>query len=170
MSEQSTTPPPAPQQPQQPAGAPTPPPGGTLPTFTPPPPGAFPADGPQMADPTRPSNKRIALRKFLFSIVGLVLVLVVGFIWSVATGDPSIASTGDCLVGQESDKIKVVGCDDAAAEWRVVSEVEDVREEDFDAAGENFNGCVAQPSATAWFWSGTEGGKGDVLCLEPIKK
>ncbi len=167
MSEQSTTPQSAPQPP---AGAPTPPPGNPLPPFTPPPAGDFPAGGPAMNGPAKRSNKSIVLRKLAGAAIGLVLLIVVGTIWSVMTGDPSVASTGDCLVGQSSDKIKVVGCDDATAEWTVRGEVEKVREEDFDAAGENYAGCAAYPTAEAWFWSGTEGGNGDVLCLEPIKK
>ncbi|MEV4623581.1 hypothetical protein AB0J74_33340 [Asanoa sp. NPDC049573] len=164
MSEQPMTPP---QQP--PAGVPTTPSGVPLPPFTPPPASHFPAGGPTMIDPARMSNKSIALRKLAGGAIGIVLLIVVGTIWSVMTGDPSIASTGDCLIGQSSEDIKVVDCDDASAEWTVLDEVEDVRDDDFDAAGENYTGCAAHPTVEAWFWSG-EGHNGDVLCLEPIKK
>jgi hypothetical protein len=169
VSDQSTNPPAA----QPPAGAPTPPPAFNPPPFTPPPAGDLPAAGPvqvaQPAPPAQPSTKKIVLRKLLFAAIGLIAFIVIGTVWSVMSGDPSIASTGDCLIGQSSDDIKVVDCGDAAAEWTVLDEVETVRDDDFDAAGENYTGCAAHPTVEAWFWSG-EGHNGDVLCLEPIKK
>jgi hypothetical protein len=122
-----------------------------------------------MIEPVKPSTKKIVLRKLLVAAIALIAFIVIGTVWSVMSGDPSIASTGDCLIGQSSDDIKVVDCGDAAAEWTVLDEVENVRDDDFDAAGENYTGCAAHPTVEAWFWSG-EGHNGDVLCLEPIKK
>lgn len=170
MSEQSTTPPPP-----QPAGPPT----NTQPAFTPPPFSPPPAgDGPAgpvltepvLTEPAKPSKGKTVLRKLAGVAITLVVVIVVGTIWSAVTGDPSVANTGDCLVGESSDDIKVVGCDDAKAQWKVLDEVEGVTEAEFDAAAENYTGCSAHPTVEAWFWSGSKGGKGDVLCLEPIKK
>nr|WP_147315541.1 hypothetical protein [Asanoa ferruginea] len=118
-----------------------------------------------MVEPAEPSNKKMVLRRLLGAAVALIVLIVIGTIWSVATGDPSIAGTGDCLIGQSSDDMKVVDCDDASAEWTVLDEVENVRD---DAAGENYTGCSDHPTVEAWVWSG-EGHNGDVLCLEPIK-
>jgi len=167
VSEQSTTPQPAAQPP---AGAPIPPSATTLPPFTPPPASEFPAGGPQNIEPKKRSNKQIVLRKLAGAAIGLVVLIVVGTIWANVTGDPSTAAVGDCMVGQNADDMKVVGCDDATAEWKVLGQVEGIREADFKSSGENDTTCAAYPTAAVSFWSGKEGGKGDVLCLEQLKK
>ncbi|GIF67209.1 hypothetical protein Ais01nite_52440 [Asanoa ishikariensis] len=168
MSEQSTTPQPA-SQPS--AGAPTPPPANNpLPPFTPPPASDFPAGGPQMIDPTKMSNKSIVIRKIAGAVIGLVLVLVVGYVWKVVTGDPEVASAGDCLIGQTAEDMKIVGCDDATAEWTVVGKVDSIRQKDFMAAGENDPTCDPWKTTTVSYWTGEKNGTGHVLCLEPIKK
>ena len=167
MSEQSTTPQPASQPP---AWAPTPPSANSVPPFTPPPASDVPAGGPQMIEPKKRSNKQIVLRKLAGAAIGLVVLIVVGTIWANVTGDPSTAAVGDCMVGQTANDIKVVGCDDATAEWKVLGQVSDIREADFNAAGENDTTCAAFPTTAVSFWSGKKGGNGDVLCLEQLKK
>lgn len=167
MSEQSTTPPPTSQPP---AGAPTPPPAGALPPFTPPPAGDYPVGGPATAAPAPMSKKKIFLRKLAGAAIGLVVLIVVGTIWANVTGDPSTAAVGDCMVGENAEDIKVVGCDDPTAQWKVLGQVDGIRDADFNASSEDDKTCAAYPTTAVSFWSGKKGGTGEVLCLEEIKK
>jgi hypothetical protein len=154
VSDEVTTPPPA----TAPAGGPA----------TAPPPAAPPAPEPAAA-PAEPSKAKKIRNRILRVVAVPVIVIVGGIVWAFASGDPTLAKTGDCLVGDNADDIKIVGCDDATAQWKVVGEVADVKEAAFNAS-ENDTSCTAYPTAEASFWSGKEGGNGDVLCLEPVKK
>jgi len=157
VSDEVTTPPPAAPQPGAPVAA-APPAGG--------PPPAAPVE--ESPEPAKPSKGR-KVRNLILRIVAVPAVLIIGgAIWAVASGDPDMAKTGDCLVGQTGDDIKIVGCDDATAEWKVVGEVDNVSEADFNAT-ENDTSCTAYATSTASFWAGRKGGNGDVLCLEPMK-
>lgn len=139
----------------------TPPPAGD-PTIPPAPPAVEPAPPAKSG-----AGKRIRNVVLRFVLVP-ALVLIGALVWKVASGDPELANTGDCLIGQSADDIKIVGCDDATAEWKVVGKVGGVRDADFSATTDT--SCDAYATAEASFWSGTKGGKGDVLCLEPLKK
>ncbi|MDG4823496.1 hypothetical protein O7635_16685 [Asanoa sp. WMMD1127] len=149
MSDEVTTPPPA-----APVAAP-------------------PATGPQPGAPAPEpvkSGKGKQIRNLILRIVAVPAVLIVGgIIWAFASGDPTMAKSGDCLIGQQADDIKIVGCDDATAEWKVVGKVEGVSEADYNATQDDTS-CTSYTTATASFWSGKKGGSGDVLCLEPLKK
>ncbi|BCJ64411.1 LppU/SCO3897 family protein [Polymorphospora rubra] len=143
MSEQVAPPPPPP------AGAPNP-------SMTPPPP------------PAPPSRGKAFLGGIAKQVIGVVVVLVViavgGFIWNNLTGDPSTASVGDCLVGEDEDTLKVIDCGDATAQWKVVGKVEDKSESEF-RASEGI--CAVHPTSEIAYWWGKPGGNGDVLCMEP---
>ncbi|GIF77804.1 LppU/SCO3897 family protein [Asanoa siamensis] len=146
MSDQAT-PPAAPQ-----AGAPFTPPAG--------------APAPEPATPSKGRN----VGKVLLRVIAVPVVLIVaGIAWKFASGDPTVASTGDCLIEAASaDDMKTVGCDDATAHWKVVGKVDNIKEADFKPTDDT--SCTAYPTAEASLWMGREGGNGDVLCLEPLKK
>lgn len=149
MSDEVTTPPPA-----APSAAPT----ATAPEA------AAPAPEPVK------SGRGKQIRNQIIRIVAVPAVVIVGgIVWAFASGDPTMANTGDCLIGQQADDIKIVGCDDATAEWKVVGKVDNVSEAEYSASQDDTH-CSAYSTATASFWSGKKRGNGDVLCLEPLKK
>ena len=168
MSDKVTTPPPV--DPSAVAAPPFPPAAGQPANaqFDPSAPGAGPVAGDVLAT-AKPAKSRGWLKFALRIVIVPVVLLVGGLVWSLATGDPELAKQGDCLLGQNADDMKIVGCDDATAEWTVVGKIDNVREETFNASEEDTS-CTGYPTATASFWSGTKGGNGDVLCLEPITK
>jgi hypothetical protein len=140
------TPPPHPQQvpPPPPAGAPMP-----------------VAEAPAKT----PSKGGGVVKRIVGVIVVLVVIAVGKWAWSNLTGAAETAKVGECLAGQSADDLKVVECTDAKAEHKVVGKAEDKTESE--ATG---SACEAYPTAESVFWWGKEGGKGDVLCLEPVKK
>ena len=77
--------------------------------------------------------------------------------------DPGRAVVGDCLAGTDgeeldADKLKRVACTDTTAAFKVVQIVQDKLVSEAEAA------CT-EPSTEFYFWSGTEGAEGEVLCL-----
>ncbi|MEV4623580.1 hypothetical protein AB0J74_33335 [Asanoa sp. NPDC049573] len=114
-------------------------------------------------------ERQVAVRRGLIAVGAVVALVVAGTVWTATIGGGIAAQDGDCLVGQDGEAMTVVGCGDADAAWKVAGRVEGVRQADFNAAGGDYAGCGGHPTATAWYWSGTEGGTGYVLCLEPVK-
>jgi hypothetical protein len=150
VSDQAT--PPAPQ-----AGVP----------FTPPAGSSYPPAGAPAPEPVK-SSKGSNVGKILLRVAVPLIVVVGGIAWKFMSGDPTVASTGDCLIEAASaDDMKTVGCDDATAYWKVAGKVDGIKEAEFDAKD---NSCTAYPTAESSLWMGKKGGSGDVLCLEPLKK
>lgn len=137
--------------------------------YGPPPQGQGQYGGQHAAPPPEAPPKRTAGigKRILRSVLGLVVVFGALFAYKQFTGAPETASVGDCMVGQSADALKTAKCDDAAAAWKVVGRLSDKTEAEFDS---NEEICKAYPTAETWYWEGDKGGKGYVLCLEPIKK
>jgi len=185
-----TTPPPLPGQPYGAAGAPqfgapTPPPyggapvpaGGGAPGQPGAPGGGAPgqpgapfgaAPGPGFGGPPpAPAKKSSGVVKKVVRWVALVAVVGIGtFVFRHLTGDPETASAGDCMAGRTANALKVVECSDPKAEWKVAGKLNGKTE----AQADSNSVCAAYPDTEMSFWSGRSGGKGYVLCLEPVKK
>jgi hypothetical protein len=166
VTEQPT---PQPGTPSSQPGAPVPPPAPDE-DMGPAPEGMGPAPEGMGPAPKAPS-KTSGLVK---GIIALVVLVVLGGLGLLAVkllnGDaPASAKVGDCLAGTNKDEIKTVKCDDATAKHKVVGKLNDKTEAEFDAASQS-NPCTAFPTAESAFWEGEKGGKGYILCLEPIKK
>lgn len=98
--------------------------------------------------------------------IGAIVLLV----WGYNTfGMPaSSGDAGDCVTSANSEELGVVECSDPKAKMQILGKVEDKTEAEFQ---KDDNICDAWPKTTDLFWEGeeTEGAKGYVLCLGPIK-
>jgi hypothetical protein len=98
-------------------------------------------------------------------LVPIVALVVVGLVTS--GGDPAEAKVGDCVDQTGSDKVKVVACDDAKAEFEVIARVEDQTRLDA-----SVNACLryADQGPVTSFWEGKQGGTGYVLCMIKVNR
>ncbi|MFC4108788.1 LppU/SCO3897 family protein [Micromonospora zhanjiangensis] len=135
-------------------------------------PGSDEGMGPAPTGPDSDSKPSGLPVKALVIAAVAVVVLVVGGVvgWKALSGSAGSAAVGDCLAGENKDEIKPVKCDDPAARHKVVGKLKDKTEADLDAASKGDNPCSAYPTAESAFWEGEKGGKGYILCLEPVKK
>lgn len=100
-------------------------------------------------------------------VAAFVVLSIGGLLWAyLGGGAAERAKVGDCVAGDNKDDIRAVACDDAAALHRVVGKLVDKTEAELIASD---NLCAAYPTARTAFWEGEQGGKGYVLCLEPVR-
>jgi hypothetical protein len=101
----------------------------------------------------------------------IVLVLVVGVIAAVALtakdSSPDSAKVNDCVSKPENNSVKVVGCGDSSAAFRVAGKVEHKTQVDVSLNSAAI--CKPFPAATNVYWKGEVGKPGYVLCLAPVK-
>lgn len=98
-------------------------------------------------------------------LIAIGALIVVGVVTS--GGDPAEAKVGNCVDQTGSDKVKVVPCEDAKAEFKVIARVENQTQ--FDAS---VNACFRyrdQGPVTS-FWEGEQDGTGYVLCLVKVDR
>ena len=97
-------------------------------------------------------------------VVILAIVLVVTpIVLYNGMDEPGRAKAGDCMAGQNEDDLRMVDCSDAAAEWTVLSRLDDMTEADHTEAA-----CSAFPATEAsYFQSDRSGDDGFILCLGP---
>lgn len=106
------------------------------------------------------AGKRIAR-----ALAGLVVVLGLAFAWALFTGDPDVATVGDCMAKDGPNDLRIVDCkNNGEAEFAVTGKVEDKSEADF----KNGDVCAAYPQAGNAFWKGEKGKLGYVLCLSEL--
>ncbi|MDN3359157.1 hypothetical protein [Actinomadura sp. DC4] len=117
--------------------------------------------------PPAPANKM--RRRRIIAVI--VLVVVAGGITAAALGahgsNPDSAKVNDCVSQPEDNSVKVVGCGDAAAKFRVAGKVEHKTQVDVSLNSAAI--CKPFPTATSAYWKGEVGKAGYVLCLAPIK-
>ena len=160
----------------QPGGTPYPPQGGN--PYAPQG-GEAPGPYPGMPAPPPPVKGR-GPGRIIGVVVGLVvLVVVVGAIALFSTiagkNDTTNAKVGDCIksdaltstTAKEVKNTKIVKCDDANANYKVVGVVANKTEVQFDTDEKI---CAAYPTAESALWQGEQGKAGSVLCLAPNKK
>jgi hypothetical protein len=141
--------------------------------------GAGEAPGPNPYAPVPPPKKKTGrVVGIIVGAVVLLLILCVGgavLVFNNAKHDAANAKVGNCLEGEKLDSttakqvnnIKIVDCNSATANYKVVGVVSGKTEAEFDA---NDQICKDYPTAESALWQGTQGESGSVLCLEPIKK
>ncbi|MEU7867517.1 hypothetical protein [Dactylosporangium sp. NPDC049140] len=122
-----------------------------------------PAPG-QPAPPVR-SGKRRQIT-ILLSLVVLLGVLL-GLAWFFNRDAATNANVGDCLHNPGDDKLKIVKCDSADADYSVLGKISG--KDQSEATSPFTSVCDQWPDSTNTFWQGEAGKKGDVLCLKKTK-
>ncbi|MEV4757440.1 hypothetical protein AB0J86_20305 [Micromonospora sp. NPDC049559] len=127
--------------------------------------GTGPADEPE---PAKARSAAGIVKVLVVALLAFGAVVAGGLAWKYVNSVPETAAVGECMVGQNENDIKTIKCDDPKAEHKVVGKIEGkMTESQFTASK---NPCPDFPTAERAFWSGKKGDKGDVLCLEPIKR
>ncbi|WP_433203679.1 LppU/SCO3897 family protein [Dactylosporangium sp. CS-047395] len=145
-----------PAQPDQPLQQPEPPQSPQAPATGPAVPGTAPAP--------KGKGRQVTILVGLVVLVGVLL----GAAWFFNRDAAVNANVGDCLHNPGDDKLTIVKCDSADAQYSVLGK----------ASGktqiESTNGfttvCDQWPDTTDTFWQGKQGEKGDVLCLKAVAK
>jgi hypothetical protein len=129
---------------------------------------------PRLVDAVPPAPPKKRSRKAVVwitvGIVGLLLIcglggaLLVG-VANLRSNSVANASVGECLGGTTSteldaDKMTKVDCGSAEAKFKVVGRIEDKTSAEREAS------CEGVAETDFVFWTGREGGKGTVLCLQ----
>jgi hypothetical protein len=135
----------------------------TPPAEPPTPPAPPAAAEPPAAEP----KKKRGLAGLLVPVILLVVVLAAAgwYYFAVYRLNPQHASTGQCLSGTtatelNADNLKIADCASPDAAFKVVGRVDDKPQADTEAACKDTN-----PPTTFYFWTGSEGKNGTVLCL-----
>ncbi|GAA0365362.1 hypothetical protein NE235_36940 [Actinoallomurus spadix] len=159
-----------------------PPPGGQAPYGQPggqapyPPAGPYPPS-PYGAPPQMPPGGPNAAnrRKRALIIVPIAVVLLAALFATRLGSHSEDPSVGDCVhrvtsgAASKTDKIKIVNCTNAEADYKVVGKVEHISKISL-SVKESLSGgkgvCGQFPGATVRFWKGTSK-DGYVLCMAP---
>jgi hypothetical protein len=128
--------------------------------FPPPQGGGFPPPG-----PAQPARRGGAGRLIVILVVAVVVIgglIALGVFLNRDAA--SSAKVGDCVQQSGGDDIKVVKCDDANADYKVVGRVENKTQVEA-----SLSACDPFPDAESAYWEGKPGEKGLVLCLAAVK-
>jgi hypothetical protein len=123
-------------------------------------------EGPPAIQPA-PRNMR-RRRVIALSVLLVVVVVVVVAALTTRGSSPDSAKVNSCVTEPNNDSIKVVGCGDGSAAYRVAGKVD--HKTQVDASLNSAAICKPFPSATKVYWRGVIGKPGYVLCLSPLKK
>lgn len=132
---------------------------------TPPPYQGAPPTPPQ---PPMPAPRTMRRRRIIAVIVLFVVVagIVVAALSTQGTSTDS-AKVNDCVSKPANNSVKVVGCGDSSAAFRVAGKVEHKTQVDVSLNSAAI--CKPFPAATSVYWKGEVGKAGYVLCLAPVK-
>ncbi|MBB4682066.1 LppU/SCO3897 family protein [Crossiella cryophila] len=99
---------------------------------------------------------------------GIFVAIAAGFGIYASYTNAKDAAVGECLQGQsgKADSYKRADCTKPEASFKVAGIVEDQSE--FTVQLGLSNVCEPFPTAKSVYWEGKKGGKGRVLCLEPV--
>lgn len=111
--------------------------------------------------------KRSIIRRLVGAIVVFVVIGIGGAAWAYLSNAPETARVGDCLAGTTADSLRTIDCTNPAAAHKVVGRIEDKTESEA-ATNDVAQLCSVHPAARSAYWEGRKGGKGYVLCLEPL--
>jgi hypothetical protein len=144
--------------------------------------GEAPAPPPYGAPAPPPPPKKSFVGRLVGGLVSIVIIVIValGWVWFKGNvindkSDTVNAKVGDCIHSEELSSTtakevknsKILKCDDAAANYKVVGVVSGKTETQFNVDSAI---CAAYPTAESALWKGQAGRAGSVLCLEPNKK
>lgn len=125
--------------------------------------------GPAMPPPPAQPPARNMRRRRIIAVIVLVVV-VVGIVivaLSAKGSSPDSAKVNDCVSKPDNNSVKVVGCGDSSAAFRVAGKVEHKTQVDVSLNSAAI--CKPFPTATSVYWKGEIGKPGYVLCLAPVK-
>lgn len=114
-----------------------------------------------------PTASRSIVRRLVGAIVVFVVIGIGGVAWARLSDAPETARIGDCLAGRTADSLRTIDCTNPAAAHKVVGRIEDRTEAEV-TANDVTQLCAAYPTARSVYWEGRKGGKGYLLCLEPL--
>jgi hypothetical protein len=121
------------------------------------------------APPIQPAPRNMRRRRMI--AISVLLIIVVGVAIAALTAhgsSPDSAKVNDCVTEPANNSIKVVGCGDGSAAFRVAGKVE--HKTQVDASLNSGAICKPFPDATKVYWRGVVGKPGYILCLSPLKK
>lgn len=167
----TTNQPPESNVPQTPAGPPQTPPPGADPAFAAgqpqapdaAPAGAYPPAAAFAPQPPPEPKKKSVLKRFLITMVGVVVAIVVGVLVRSGVFDTPAMKVGDCVQQTGADDVKVVDCTSADAQYSVLGIVE--KQSQISA---RMGACKAFPETTSVYWEGRNTGNGTVYCLKKL--
>jgi hypothetical protein len=118
--------------------------------------------------PQQPPARTMRRRRIIALIV--LVVVVVGIViaaLSSSGSNPDSAKVNDCVSKPDNNSVKVVGCGDSSAAFRVAGKVDHKTQVDVSLNSAAI--CKPFPAATTVYWKGEIGKPGYVLCLAPVK-
>ena len=113
-----------------------------------------------------PYQRPSGLRPWMIALIVANVVLGLGFCLIVFLTDPrttgtSDASVGDCVVQDGDNSVRVISCNNAGAQWKVVGR------QPRSSFGSSDTICDQYPGATKSFSRDNGDGSGYTLCLAP---
>jgi hypothetical protein len=102
-----------------------------------------------------------------YALLAVVAIAVIGGGWYFNRDAALNAKAGDCVHQSGANDLKIVKCDAADADFKVVGKVDDKPESV--AMGADSTVCEAFAETTNVYWEGKKGKNGDVLCLQSLK-
>lgn len=130
------------------------------------PPGAAgypPAGGGFAPQPPAPKKKAGVAKRLLITLVAAVVAIVVGILVRSGMFDSPAMKVGDCVQEAGEDKVKVVACDSADAQYSVLGIVE--KQSQISA---RMGACKEFPETTSVYWEGRNTSTGTVYCLKKL--
>jgi hypothetical protein len=146
-----------PEQPQNPQ------PAAQAAPQTPPPAGYPPAPGAFAPQPPPPAKKGGVLKRILLTVGVAIVAIVVGILVRSGVFDSPSMKVGDCVQQTGTDSVKVVACDSADAQYKVLGIVE--KQSQISA---RMGACKAFPETTSVYWEGRNNSSGTVYCLQEV--
>jgi hypothetical protein len=118
---------------------------------------------PHQAPGAPAGKKKSPVRRIVLIVVAVAVIGVLAFVGRMVTDDPDVAGVGDCLAGVSAEELKVVGCTETEARYKVAGKVDGKSQAEFRSSSSDI--CKPYRGAIRAFWKGTPGGNGYVLCL-----
>ena len=117
---------------------------------------------------TAPTPQRGKARQRIVLVVFLALCAVLaGALWFATRSAATNAKVGDCMHQTGANEVKIVKCDDANADFKVLGRVEG--KEQIESTISVTSVCDQWKETTSTYWEGEQGKKGTVLCLQKLK-
>lgn len=122
-----------------------------------------PAGGGFAPQPPPPAKKASLLKRILVPVGVAVVAIVIGLLVRSGVFDSPAMKVGDCIQQTGTDSVKIVGCDSADAQFRVLGIVE--KQTQF---GARLGACKDFPEATSAYWEGRKNSTGTLYCLQKV--
>lgn len=125
-------------------------------------PGAgYPPAGGFAPQPPPPAKKAGVLKRLLITVGIAIVAIVVGILVRNGVFDSPSMKVGDCVQQVGEDKLKVVACDSADAQYSVLGIID--KQSRISA---QMGACKEFPETTSIYWEGRNANSGTVYCLK----